>query len=248
MNRKAPAAAIALVIASLTASAAAAAEKVEPLRVVIAHGPGQGDYQRLEEYLEANYHIDVEWVKAEKSKNEQVTPFEGLENLAKCDVILSNLYRTWAPPEQLETLKKHFLGKPVVGMRKAHHGFQNWLQADQEVFGVTYKGHYRLNKKGDDDMWVVEEKKNHPLVEGHKAFMPGGGLYRHIDPADDIEVLMVGGPPGDRMPQTWLRERGGKRVFYTRYDPKDLQDEGVRDLVIRALCWAADRDPAKLRK
>jgi len=176
----------------------------------------------------------VEWVRAEKSRNEQATPFSGLENLEEADVILSNLYRTWAPPEQLETLKKHFKSKPVVGMRKAHHGFQNWLEADQEVFGVDYRGHYRHNKRDEDSMWIVAEKKDHALVKGRKPLMPAGGLYRHTDIADDVEVLMVGGPAGDDMPQTWLREADGRRVFYTRYDPEDLADDGVRDLVIRA--------------
>jgi type 1 glutamine amidotransferase len=185
-----------------------------------------------------------------QTKDKKDTPFIGLEALADCDVILSNLYRTSAPPDQLEILKKHFRSKPVVGMRKAHHGFQNWLEADMEVFGVKYKGHY-FGK--DVTTRIVDKHKAHPLLAGFKPFLPGGGLYQHTDVAPDVEVLMVGNPEGKpAMPQVWQRERkehGGLRAFYTRYDPGDLsKDAGVRDMVTRAIGWAAKRDLETLRK
>jgi len=99
---------------------------------------------------------------------------------------LGRLFGDWQT-----NLLAYLMAKPVVGMRKAHHGFQNWLEADQEVFGVDYRGHYRHNKRDEDSMWIVAEKKDHALVKGHKALMPAGGLYRHTDIADDVEVLKL---------------------------------------------------------
>jgi len=39
-----------------------------------------------------------------------------------------------------------------------------------------------------------------------------------------------------------------KRAFYTRYDPDDLKDPGVRDMVIRAIFWAAGEEAEEYRR
>ncbi len=190
-------------------------------------------------------------MESEKSRNEKETNFTGIEYLDDCDVILSNLYRTWAPPAQLAKLKKAFLSKPVIGMRKAHHGFQNWLEADKVVFGVDYRGHYGNSKNGF--IRLVKGKENHPFFKGMKVTIPGGGCYSHRDPAEDLEVYMVGGKKSQEPhPQTWSRivkERGKQRVFYTRYDHHDLADHvGVRDMITRVLFWSVQKDINKYKK
>lgn len=226
-----------------------------PLKVAFAVTLGQKPLAEFQKYLESNYAVQCTWVEAEKSKPGQTkgeflpTPFKNLEALATCDVILSSLYRTAAPPEQLAEIKKRFTTKPVVGLRQAHHGFQNWLEADREVYGVTYKGHYF---GPNITLAVVENRRDHPLVKGFAPTMPGGGIYQHLDPEKDVEVLIVGSPEGkERLPQTWLRVNAERkqRVFYTRYDTNDVAtQDGVRDLVVRALCWAAGRDAEALKK
>lgn len=41
----------------------------------------------------------------------------------------------------------------------------------------------------------------------------------------------------------------GPRIFYTRYDPDDvMKDEGVRNMVVRAIGWATQRDLETLKK
>lgn len=227
-----------------------------PLRVVIAQGPGRRPLTEFQKHLEQHYHVTCRWIVAEKGK-----PFGDLEPLKQCDVILTNLYRTSATSEQLKQLKKYFRSKPVVGMRRAHHGFQNWLEADREVFGVDYRGHYF----GPNVTMVIAEKhKDSPILKGvlsslrdrdapanRRCRLPDGGLYQHLDVAEDVTVYMVGGPEGKPLlPQTWSRivQGRGQRVFYTRYGPEDLADKGVRDMVIRALFWAAARDAGQMKK
>lgn len=219
-----------------------------PLHVVIAIGPGKKPLGNFADYVQARYHVQVHWLEAEKSKDNKVTEFIGLQHLPDADVIVSNLYRTAAPPEQLAILKKHYLSKPVVGLRKAHHGFQNWLEADQDVFGVKYRGHY-FGK--NVTLWIVDKDRENPLFTGVKTLLPAGGLYGHTDLAADVRVHMLGGPEGkEPMPQCWSRivKQRGQRVFYTRYDPEDLKDEGIRDMVVRAIFWAGQRDQNELRK
>ncbi len=46
-------------------------------------------------------------------------------------------------------------------MRRAHHGFQNWLEADKDIYGVDYRGH----RKGSDHRIAKGQEKN-PLVAG----------------------------------------------------------------------------------
>jgi hypothetical protein len=47
------------------------------------------------------------------------------------------------------------------------------------------------------------------------------------------------------MPHTWVREikETGNRVFYTRYDGKQISREPkVREIFIRGIVWALNRD------
>lgn len=217
----------------------------QPLTVLVACSRNQlAAYQK---YLEANYHVRTVWA-GNEGKTGEPKGLQGLEALDTCDVMLLNLYRTHPTDEQLAKIQKYFKdGKPVVGLRKASHSFQDWLEGDRVIFGAKYGGHFFENKK--EQTVVIEEKAmNHPLIAGFKPFMCGGGLYNYTELTPDVEVLMSGGPPGKSMPVTWLRvnkETGG-RAFYTRYDPKDLQnDEGCRVMVARSLFWAANRDVSK---
>lgn len=227
-----------------------------PLRVAICFGPGKKQLDALAKHMESEYRVAcslIEAAKAEPKKGEEATPapFQpGLEPLESADVIVSNLYRTWAPPEQLDVLKKHFTGKPVVGLRKAHHGFQNWLSADQEVFGVRYRGHY-FGKEVTQT--IVPKHAGNPLLKGlDVSKLPSGGLYGHSDLSPEVDVLIEGGPKDKPpMPQTWTRvdPKTGRRVFYTRYDPDDIaKDPAVRDMVVRAIFWAAGKDLEQYRR
>ena len=106
------AAGLALAGAVLPAGFARQAAKAPPLKVVIAAGEGKAHLVKYQKYLEDHYHVRCTLLEAPSSKQDkdtkkhEETPFKGVEALADCDVILSNLYRTWAPPEQLALLKK----------------------------------------------------------------------------------------------------------------------------------------------
>ena len=227
----------------LLPTSTSAGNSSKQIHLAIVATQGKNQLKRYKEYLEKTHNMKVTWIEANRSNKD--SEFIGdLSQLEKCDVILSNIYRTWAPPEQLKQLKKAFLSKPVVGLRKAHHGFQNWQEADKEVFGVDYRGHYGNSK--NSFLEVTKKHTNHPAFKKLKVTIPGGGCYGHTDLADDLEVYMIGGQKGkEPHPQTWSRivkNRGNQRVFYTRYDPENLEDnETVRDMVTHMIYWAADR-------
>ena len=213
----------------------------KPLRVLVACAKGQ--LSRYEAWLAKNHGVECVWAGNDGKKGKD-KPVTGMEKAAGCDVMLLNLYRTTPSAGQLALARRFFSsGKGVVGLRKASHAFQNWLAVDKEVFGAKYGGHYFDDRKSQF-MTVEPAGKKSPLVGGFTPFMPGGGLYRYTELAPGIEVLISGGPPGKMLPQvwSWTNPKTKGRVFYARYDPKDLQkDEGCRQMVARALFWAAGR-------
>ena len=81
-----------------------------------------------------------------KKKGDQQDNVVGLEQLADADLWVGSAHkRTFPSAEQLGHFRKfHEAGKPLVGYRAASHVFQNWLEADREVFGFRYRGHHLL--------------------------------------------------------------------------------------------------------
>src|SRR4051812_40280088 len=214
-----------VVAAGFVGAAGKAKEKPStPLRVLVACSKGQlNHYQR---WLQENYHVKCVWAgdgsqkpkKGEKQSKER--DIVGMEQAEKCDVMLLNLYRVTPNEKQLALVKKYFAsGKPVVGLRKASHAFQNWQAIDREVFGAHYGGHFLQNSKGLT-MKVEEKGKKSPLIGDFKPFLPGGGLYKYTELAPEALVLISGGQEGNMMPQVWSRvhPKTKTRIFYARYD------------------------------
>ena len=238
----------------VTAFVAQNARAVEPLRIAIAHS-FRDDFLPVQELMQTRYHVEFSSVyataKGKGGSEENPSRVTNLDELHKVDVILSNFYRTWIPPDQMESVKKAFRTKPVVGIRKANHGFQNWLEFDSEVFGMDYRGHH-----GGRNHRIAAGQEKNPLVAGFDPIEPDGGYYGHRDFADDVTPLLVitpgkKGNDDEVMPQTFLRvnKETGQRSFYTRYGPESVKNhESVRDLVVHALFWAADKDERDYRK
>jgi type 1 glutamine amidotransferase len=135
-------------------------------------------------------------------------------------------------------------GQPIVGYRAASHVFQNWLEADREVFGFKYGGHHLLNKEKELVVKLADGATEHPILKGLKPPAPASGSYKYTDPAEGVRVLLRSGMKEDFQPHTWVREnpKTKGRVFYTRYDAKQIASEDVvREIFIRGLLWALNR-------
>src|SRR5262249_3779795 len=92
----------------------------------------------FQEYLEKNYPIRCS--RAFRKTDEDLP---GLENLETCDVAVFFTRRLKINGEQLDRVKKYCRsGKPIVAIRTASHGFQNWLAFDHEILGGNYGNHY----------------------------------------------------------------------------------------------------------
>jgi putative heme-binding domain-containing protein len=195
----------------------------------------------FQKHLEANY--AVECLRAFRKTDEDVP---GLEQLDHCDVAVFFTRRLKIDGKQLEMVKKYATsGKPIVAIRTASHGFQNWLAMDKEVLGGDYQNHYGHDQK--TSLKLTEAGEKHPVLSGVKPFPATGGLYKNPNVAKDVTVLMMGSIPDHTEPVTWVREYKGGRVFYTSLGhPDDFKDPNFVRMLTNAVFWTAKREvPAK---
>jgi hypothetical protein len=197
---------------------------------------------------------ELKEVRAELEKRYRLTAFtggmvkggksvEGLEHLDKCDLWIGSIDKRSEPSDaQLEHFKKfHARGGAFAGYRAASHVFQNYLAADKAVFGAKYGGHHLLEK---DPILVIETVAGageHEILKGLAPPRPASGSYVYTEIADDVRVLLRSGLAGDMMPHTWTRENAAVkgRVFYTRYDAKELATNATcREIFLRGIAWA----------
>ena len=148
--------------------------------------------------------------------------------------------------KQLSLIKKYCdSGKPILGIRTASHGFQNWLEMDKDVYGGNYKNHNPGGPKCE--VSLVEKQKDHPILKGVKPFSSSSSLYKNTGHAADVTVLLNGAIPKESEPLAWTRERkiGEKtqRIFYTSLGhTDDFAEDSFQRLVINAMGWCLNDD------
>jgi type 1 glutamine amidotransferase len=212
----------------------------KPLRVCLISGSleykSDESLASFQKYLEENFPV-----KCSRAFRKADDDLPGLECLDDCDVALFFTRRLTIDGKQLDRIKKYCeAGKPIVAVRTASHGFQNWLAMDKEVLGGNYKGHY-----GEDlavKVAFADKAKTHPVLAGVKGLPSAGSLYKNTGLAGDVEVLLTGCVSDHSEPVAWTREHKGGRVFYTSLrHPKDFEDENFRRMLANALFWTAKK-------
>jgi type 1 glutamine amidotransferase len=217
-----------------------AEEPLNPLQLCLVSG--SFEYQSdqslaiLQTHLEK--HFAVQCSRAFAPSEEQLP---GLENLDQCDAAIFFTRRLKINGEALERVKRYAMsGKPLLGIRTASHGFQNWLDMDREVFGGDYRGHYGNSLK--PKLEIVAAAQTHPVLEGVEPFPTAGSLYKNPQIAADACALLRGSIPDHSEPVAWTREHRGGRVFYTSLGHRDdFQQPGFLRLLVNALAWTTAR-------
>ena len=228
----------ALAAATATSPLLLAEEKAKPLTVLFFGA----ELPEVKKDLQAVYSLKALSAGVKKDAKPKEDNIAGLEQLENADLWIGSIAkRTHPSDEQLAHVKKHLAaGKPFVGYRAASHVFENWLRADQAIFGAKYGGHHLLEK---DPVMVIEVAKGqaeHAILKGIEVPRPSSGSYFYTELSPDVTVLLYSGIKGDMMPHTWVRENKETkgRVFYTRYDAKELAtNEVVRKIFLRGIAW-----------
>lgn len=202
------------------------------------------------ERLKKEYRVDIMTAGAKSNKDKEAAT--GLEQLDKADLFIGTTQkRTMPSEEQLAHVKKYIeAGKPFVGYRQASHMFQNWLESDKFILGAKYGGHHLAGKEDMLKLEIAKGQEQHPTIKGLKLPHPSSGSYFYTELDKDVTLLISCGLPGDMQPHTWVREnaRTKNRVFYTRYDAKELESDAVVcEIFMRGIAWALDKDAAKFR-
>ena len=218
-----------------------AEEKMPPLKVLLFGG----DLPDVRKALEQQFKLEV-FTAGQIVGKQGDDNVAGLEQLDDADLWIGSIHKRTLPSDkQLEHVRRFLAaGKPFVGYRAASHAFQNWLAADKAIWGAKYGGHHLLEK---DPLLVIEPTPGalkHVIFKDIKIPRPESGSYFYTELEPDVDVLLHSGLPGDMMPHTWTRQlaKTGNRIFYTRYDAKELAENDVcREIFLRGLAWTLEK-------
>ena len=220
-------------------STLSAAEK--PLKVAMVSG--SLEYQSNESLTAFRKHLEKKYnVKCRMAVRRTKDDLPGLEILDDCDVMLLFTRRMTIDGEQLARIKKYCAaGRPVVGVRTASHGLQNWLALDKDVLGGNYHGHFGNGPVTKVE--ITEKGKTHPILRGVEPFTSVGSLYKNTPIADDTTLLLTGTTKDATEPVAWTRTHKGGRVFYTSLGHmEDFKNPHFNRMLANALFWAAKRE------
>jgi type 1 glutamine amidotransferase len=222
-----------------------AARGDEPLRICLVSGSAEyesdSSLTAFQAYLDARYPVQTTLLKAQGFET-----LPGVEALDDCDVALFFTRRLTIDGQALATVKRYCeSGKPIVAVRTASHGFQNYLEFDHQVLGGHYQGHF--GNGPEQVVTVLPEQAEHPLLRGvANTLRSKYSLYKTAPLADDAQLLMTGETTesGGSQPVSWIREHAGGRVFYTALGGlADFENDDFRQLLVNALYWTAHREP-----
>ncbi len=259
---------LAAIFALLTALGLSTANADEPLRIAFMIGEDEYNMKETLPAFAKSYldplGIECTFIQADEQKPNS---FPGLEKIDTADLLFVAVRRRPLPKDDMARIHK-FLdsGKPLVGIRTACHAFASrggqakknesqaelveWPNFDVQVLGGHYTGHF-TNREGTD-VTVLPEAKNHPIFSGvtNASFHSGGTLYK-CGELDDKTVTLLNGTTTDQgksvtQPVAWTHQYGKSRVFFTSLGhPDDFKLPAFNHLLVNAICWAADREPAK---
>jgi type 1 glutamine amidotransferase len=219
----------------LLAFAVSASATAEHLRVVFVSGSflyeSDAVLTKYKAWLEANYSATVTLVSAKDWDD-----LPGLEALDRCDVALFYTRRLKIDGEQLQRIRHYVAsGKPVVAVRTASHGFENWPEFDRDVLGGDYQRHFP-----EGPVTKVTLESSHPVLKDVTPFESPSSLYRNPEINPDCNVLLRGTTSDGTQPVAWTRDRNPDRVFYTSLGTADdFAQDSFKRLIANALYWAA---------
>ncbi len=187
-------------------------------------------------------------------------------------VIFFTRLLTLPPAEQQQIVSYLDSGRPIIGLRTANHGFRRPLPYKidgkqvriGELLGGTFRSHHgnwhQDSTRGD----LVEAMKNHPILKGVRDIWGPSDVYRTYKEGEqlpeDCTALVYGqpligreygGPSNPKkipLPVAWFKHwktSNGEmaRVFQsTMGSGKDLENPGLRRLVINAVYWGLEME------
>src|SRR6266850_4300686 len=222
----------------------------KPPHVVMALD--ESEYHAKESMPEfAKAELDKLGLKTTILQSDDVKNLPGTEAIVSADVLVLFMRRTTLPDEQFNRFKAYFdQGKPVVAVRTGSHSFQNWLEVDKKVLGVTYDNHFS-NKDGTD-VSANPKMLEHPILRGVSPleFHSVASLYK-LNPLMESATPLLFGKSADNpvQPVAVINTYNGSRAFYLALGhPDDFKLPQIRKLLVNGILWALDKPIPKSEK
>ena len=163
-------------------------------------------------------------------------------------------------------------GKPIIGLRTANHGFRSPLPYEiagkrvniGEILGGSFMSHHGNWQQDSTRGDIVPGMKDHPILSGvkdiwgptdvYRTFKEGGALPEgctalvYGQPLIGREQGGADNPEKEPLPVVWIKTwktSGGKaaRVLQsTMGSAKDLENHGLRRLIINAAYWGLEME------
>lgn len=236
----------------LLAGTCQAGDGPKPLRVHIIAG---GEYDPVpsmtgfKKYLEEKYR--VECTTSFYPGTGSPSKLDNLDGLKSADVLVLFARRMALREEQMKLIRAHWdAAKPIVGIRTACHAFQ---KADNETIDrKLFGGEYGVgpSSNGGFKTAIAKGQENHAVLKDVGEIKAAKYAYGNGPLAESAVVLhLVGRIKDKNFPVTWVNTYKGGRYFYTSLgSPEDFQQEGMNRLLVNAVFWTTQRDPAKMKK
>ena len=185
-------------------------------------------------------------------------------------VVFKHRLLTLPSKQQAQIVNYLDSGKPIIGLRTANHGFRRPLPYKingkqvriGELLGGTFLEHHgnwhQDSTRGD----LVETMLDHPILKGVSDIWGPSDVYRTYRRGEslpqDCKALVYGQPLIGReqsgvsnpkkipLPVAWIKEwktstgQSAKVFTSTMGSAKDLENEGLRRLIINAAYWCLD--------
>ena len=205
--------------------------------------------EKLADSLSKKY-SDLRFTIGELNNNE----FSNFDSIETADVIMFNLRRKSIKQEQMDKIKELMTGdKPVIGLRRASHAFNNWSEVDKELLGGAYNNHAPSNTLTEFE--IVDSVSNHPILDDVEPYTSSAYVYYQNAShgmAEDAKVLLMGWEKGkdnpNKHPVAWVRENyNGKRIFYTslfgthkNVEYSDYRNPNFHKMMANAIYWVTE--------
>jgi type 1 glutamine amidotransferase len=204
------------------------------------------------DFLNRKYGFRVTVLLGEGERN--AFRFPNLEILSEAALVVVFARRVALSPDQLGLFRNYLKqGKPLVGIRTAHHafsatgeiknGYEAWPGVPAEILGCQNRG-YGPTEAGTD-VAISQDAKNHPILRGiePRQWHSIGNIY-HVAPLlDNKAIVLVTGTVQEKVePIAWTRFTEDKsRVFYTTLGhPSDFDTIQFNNLLVNGIFWALD--------
>ena len=143
---------------------------------------------------------------------------QSLAAMDDADVLLLFTRRLNATGAELERFQAYCrAGRPVVGLRTASHGYQNWLEFDKEILGGNYQAHHGAGPTCHVEL--APEASDHPVLTGVEPYGAEGSLYINAPISADTTVLLTGQIEGAKEPILDSAQQRRARLLHVARPP-----------------------------